>query len=479
VPRNDSAPAASAARGRLPALFLLLAALFPFMTAAPPAQAAFVKQPYLQNLTDTSIVIRWETSAAQGGKVQFGFSTSYGSEFSQGSDTTQHELLLAGLLPDTLYHYRAISDPDTSADAVFHIPVGISGSFRFIAYGDNRTNAAPHQSVVDQMALVDPPPGFLVNVGDLTAGGSTSDYQTFFNIEKGILSRAPLFPTVGNHDTSNMTNWATLFALPNNERWYSFRYGNSSFHFLDNYSTYTPGSPQYTWFLNELSADSADATVRHIFVSFHNPPYTTNLGHSSDLNVRQYICPLLERFHVQVAFMGHVHCYEHSLANGVHYVVTGGGGAPLYSSWGPAQPWTVYRETTYEFTLVDVRGDTVDVKTVKPGGAEIDPFQVVREPTPATAQDDTASIRQGRTFRASPNPHTGIVRLTFDLSVAGPVEIEIHDVAGRRVATLVSREMGTGPHDASWDGSRAASGTYFAVLRTRGQVESLRLVLIR
>jgi acid phosphatase type 7 len=470
--RIESVPVEGVALSRLLAFFLLLA-------AALPAQAAFIKQPYLQNLTDASIVIRWETSAAQEGKVQFGLSTTYDSEVAQGSAAAQHEILLTGLLPDTLYHYRAISDPDTSADAVFHTAVGISTSFRFIAYGDNRTNAGPHQSVVDQMTLADPAPGLLVNVGDLTVGGSTSDYQTFFNIEQGILKRATLFPTVGNHDTSNMTNWATLFALPNNERWYSVRYGNSSFHFLDNYSTYTPGSPQYTWFLNELQADSADVTVRHIFVSMHNPPYTTNLGHSSDLNVRQYICPLLERFHVQVAFMGHVHCYEHSLVNGVHYVVTGGGGAPLYSSWGAAQLWTVYRETCYEFTQVDVRGDTLDIKTVKPGGAEIDPFQVIRELTPALAQDGSVSGQPALVLRAAPNPHTGIVRLTFDLTAASPVEVGIHDVAGRRVATLLSRELEAGPHDAWWDGSRAASGTYFAVLRTGGHVQALRLVLLR
>ncbi len=453
---------------------VLLALLF----STHPARSAFVKQPYLQGLTETTITVRWQTSALQGGKVLFGLSAAYGAETAQGAASYQHEILLSPLLPDTLYHYRAISDADTSADFVFHTPVALDRSFRFLAYGDNRTNTADHQSVVDQMALVNPAPGLLLNVGDLTATGSTSDYQTFFNVEQGIISRAPLFPALGNHDTGVMANWYALFALPGNERWYSVRYGNSSFHILDCYSPYSTGSPQYDWFLNELKADSADATVRHIFVTFHNPPYTTNTGHSSDLTVRQYICPLLERFHVQIAFMGHIHAYERSLVNGVHYVITGGGGAPLYSGWGAAQPWTVYRETCLEFTQVDVRGETVDVRTIKPGGAVIDPFQVV-SPFPVSGTEDETAGPDDLALRASPNPNGGIIRLDFTMPAPAPVELGIFTVDGRRVATILDRVAAAGRHEAAWDGNGAPSGAYLAVLRTRGVSRSVRFVHVR
>jgi len=461
-------------RTLLPALPALLASL-----CMTPAHAAFVKQPYIQNLTDASIVVRWESSVAQGGVVQYGVSSAYEQEVPQGLPSVQHEILLSPLLPDTLYHYRAISGADTSADAVFHMPVPPAKPFRFVAYGDNRTDAAAHQSVVNEMALVSPTPGLLVNVGDLTATGSTSDFQTFFNIEGGLLSRLPIFPTIGNHDTGGIANWPALFTLPNNERWYSVRYGNSVFHILDNYSTYTTGSSQYTWFLNELKADSADVTIRHIFVSFHSPPYTTNLGHSSDLNVRQYLCPLLERFHVRIAFQGHNHCYEHSLVNGVHYLITGGGGAPLYSSWGPAQPWTVYRETCLEFTLLEVRGDTVDVKTVKPGGAVIDPFHVVRPMTPAIAEEVTPLRRSDPTFWASPNPTSGKTRIGFRTEGPGRAELGIYGIDGAWIATLLNRDLAAGFHQVDWDGGLLVSGTYFAVLRTLDRTRTIRLVRLR
>ncbi len=187
----------------------------------------------------------------------------------------------------------------------------------------------------------------------------------------------PALPAIGNHDTESLPNWYRFFALPGNERWYSFRCGNAAFHALNVYDSMTPGSSQYEWLLAELAADSADPDVRHVFVYFHLPPYTTNTVYSGNADVRQYLCPLFERFGVRIVFSGHVHAYEHSLVNGVHYIITGGGGASLARNWNAVQPWTVYREATYEFVLVDVRGDTVFSRGVRPDGSEFDSLVVV------------------------------------------------------------------------------------------------------
>jgi hypothetical protein len=263
-----------------PRLFLLL------VLTATASFGAFAKFPYLQNLTDSAIIVRWETPTAQDGKVEYGLTTGYGSEVVQSGSAVDHELTLTGLVKDTVYHYRAISGSDTSADAAFRSNVSADRPFRFFAYGDNRSDSAAHQSVVNRVLLQSPVPSLAVNVGDLTNDGSLPVYQTFFNVEQGLLGQLPLYPSLGNHDDGNMTNWFRFLALPNNERWYSFRYGNSAFHCLDVYSTYTTGSAQYNWLVSELQADSADPLVRHIFVFFHEPPYTTNTGHSSNMTVR-------------------------------------------------------------------------------------------------------------------------------------------------------------------------------------------------
>jgi len=46
--------------------------------------------------------------------------------------------------------------------------------------------------------------------------------------------------------------------------------------------------------------------------------------------VREALTPLFERYGVDIVFNGHHHNYQRSLVHGVTYIVTGGGGAPIY-----------------------------------------------------------------------------------------------------------------------------------------------------
>ncbi|MBM3316189.1 hypothetical protein FJY71_10225, partial [candidate division WOR-3 bacterium] len=190
-------------------------------------------------------------------------------------------------------------------------------------------------------------------------------------------------------------------ALPGNERWYSFRCGNSAFHCLDAFDSLLPGSPQYEWLLSELRLDSASPAVRHVFVCVHTPPYTTNRSYSGNADIRQHLCPLFERYRVDVVFAGHVHAYEHSLVNGVHYLTTGGGGAALSTGWNAAQPWTVYREAVYEFVLVDVSGDSVVTRGVRLDGSEFDSLVAVRGPVGCAGAEPHAGARPRATVAAA------------------------------------------------------------------------------
>ncbi len=449
-----------------------------WLTLPHCAHAAFMKQPYLQNLMDTSIVVRWETSTAQTGKVQYGLTPSYGLEAIHSNSTTQHELRLPTLLRDTLYHYRAISGSDTSADAAFHTPVLPGRPFRFYDFGDTQDDSAAHQSVVNRMLLVSPVPGLAIHTGDLTASGTAADYRTFFNVERDLLKRVALFPGIGNHDTTNMTNWFTLFALPGNERWYSFRYGNSAFHILDNYSPDTLGTPQYNWFLSELRADSADPSVRHIFVFFHEPPYTTNTAYSGNLRARRHLSPLFERFRVRLTFQGHVHAYEHSLVNGVHYLISGGGGGSLATGWGAWQPWTVYREAAYHFTLVDVRGDTVYSKGIKSSGAVIDSFRIIAPPS-KVAERQSVGLPPSLSLKSWPNPFSDRLTLSFTLPRSEQARVMLYNASGQWVATLAQGVLPAGEHQVSWKAREASSGVYFCVLKTPEEVRVIRLTRVR
>lgn len=84
----------------------------------------------------------------------------------------------------------------------------------------------------------------------------------------------------------------------------------------------------------------------------------------------------------------------------------------------------------------------------------------------------------------TPNPFNPQTTLRFELARSGHAVLEIFDLAGRRVRTLVSGELAAGGHALRWDGNddggRAlASGSYLGRLRTGGDLALVKMQLVR
>jgi hypothetical protein len=77
------------------------------------------------------------------------------------------------------------------------------------------------------------------------------------------------------------------------------------------------------------------------------------------------------------------------------------------------------------------------------------------------------------------NPVRGEARFALSLPTSGRVRIGIHDVAGRRVATLADGELESGEHAFTWNtGGGAAPGVYFARLASPLGDRTVRVVVI-
>src|SRR5262249_41361533 len=81
----------------------------------------------------------------------------------------------------------------------------------------------------------------------------------------------------------------------------------------------------------------------------------------------------------------------------------------------------------------------------------------------------------------SPNPFRGRTALRFGLSRAGNVQLELFDVSGRRVRSLVSGALPVGEHTAAWNGrdeggNAVRPGVYFVRLTTPTRTFHMRLV---
>lgn len=88
-------------------------------------------------------------------------------------------------------------------------------------------------------------------------------------------------------------------------------------------------------------------------------------------------------------------------------------------------------------------------------------------------------------LRIGPNPFQGGTTISYSLANAARVRIDVFDVAGRRVATLLDRTAPAGSGDVRWsaraaDGSRLRSGVYFVRLSVNDHVlETRRVTLLQ
>jgi hypothetical protein len=78
-----------------------------------------------------------------------------------------------------------------------------------------------------------------------------------------------------------------------------------------------------------------------------------------------------------------------------------------------------------------------------------------------------------------PNPVMGQATINYALPEQSQVTLEVYDVLGRRVATLVNREKEAGEYSVRLDAADLSSGNYFYRMRAGDFTQTRRLVVVR
>jgi hypothetical protein len=107
-------------------------------------------------------------------------------------------------------------------------------------------------------------------------------------------------------------------------------------------------------------------------------------------------------------------------------------------------------------------------------GAGDSPTQLVVDPGPAEGIDSDVVLPTEVSVSSQPNPHKGGTTIRYAVPVEGRVVIEIYDINGRKVATLVDAKRPAGFHEVAWNGrdeedNTAASGMYFCVVKVENE----------
>jgi hypothetical protein len=305
--------------------------------------------------------------------------------------------------------------------------------FSVIVYGDTRGRRDgkelqyEHSLVVDAMIAAIKrldttafPVRFVLQTGDAVVnGGDARQWNASFIDLVNRITRdggVPYYLAPGNHDVTT----ATEIESPNRQKGmqnylsaianlippdgaprrltgyptYAFGYGNAFFIAFD--SNIAADEKQFEWVKGQLAG--LDRTrYAHVMAFFHHPAFSSGPHGGARIEgptaeIRRRYLPLFRKHRMRMLFSGHDHLFEHWVEYyedagkrfRLDHVVTGGGGAPLYSFTGKpdvqeylqanafdkvtleqiARPGVEPGENPYHFVLVKVDGEKVDLEVI-------------------------------------------------------------------------------------------------------------------
>ncbi|WP_157778265.1 DNRLRE domain-containing protein [Massilia violaceinigra] len=407
--------------------------------------ATVVRGPYLQSASSDSITVRWRTDTATDSRVQYGSTSgSLTSSASNATSTTEHIVKLTGLSSNTTYFYNVGSSSAAQAgDSTYYFKTspaaGTSVPTRIWVIGDAGTGSAGQAAVYNAYrnhtgsTYTD----FWMMLGDNAYNsGTDAEYQTkMFNVYPEMMRQSPLWATLGNHDGASADSatqsgpYYDIHTFPKNaeaggvasgtEAYYSFNYGNIHVIVLDSNETSrsTTGA-----MMNWMKADLANVTATWLIAIWHHPPYTKG-SHNSDtetnlIEMRRNFLPVLENYGVDLVLTGHSHSYERSKFIDGHYglsstynssfEINGGSGrvdgtgaytktaslphsGAVYSVVGASgqvsggmlnHPAMFLSLNELGSMVIDVSGQTMDIKYLNNNGTVRDYFTLNKSTTP-------------------------------------------------------------------------------------------------
>ena len=343
--------------------------------------------PYLQNVTPDRITVMWETADSVAGIVEYGRDGSFDQQARESEEKKIHEIRISGLEPGTTYDYRVHYGQTTLPAATFTTaPSPGTENWRFVVYGDNRSNPATHARNVEQIMKLKP--GIILNSGDLVAQGSRYEQwkPQYFDPLRGVSEHIPIFPCLGNHE-QNAPHYYNYHSLPDDqgEVYYSFDYANAHIISLNSNAKDAPyerGEKQTEWLIEDLEKHK-DATWKIVF--FHHPLFRSHP--TRGITEQRWVWqPVFEEHGVDLVLNGHDHYYMRAYPigrytgeprRGLFHLISGGGGANTYPM--VPKPHAAFRRRVHHVTAVDVMGDRLIGRAVDIDGNVFDAFVVDKQ----------------------------------------------------------------------------------------------------
>lgn len=241
-----------------------------------------------------------------------------------------------------------------------------------VVYGDSRSGHSTHRKIVGDILALHPE--LVLHTGDLVSNGDApSEWRIFDDITAPLRKVAAFYSVLGNHDKGGEATYFAILPQLQGRLWLALERRGVQFLLLDSYAPLGPDDEQRRWLVAQL--ENRPAGTLFTVVVMHEPVFSS--GPHGPMKRADEMAKLFEENGVDLVFAGHDHDYEHSICRGVHYVVTGGGGAPLYSPFRDNQ-FSKRFEREHHYVALSIDGDALAVEAFDVDNNKFDSFTIAR-----------------------------------------------------------------------------------------------------
>ena len=252
---------------------------------------------------------------------------------------TMHDLLLEGLTPGERYTWRVGLGGGESIEGSFRVAPPKGGEARVGWISDTMLENA--EGPIARLQGFDPE--LMLHGGDIQYTTALLDtWAGAFHRFAPLMARAPMHFCIGNHEYET-PGGADEFSLQyqrllgkqraqGDMRYHGVTCAGVRFLMLNSEEDFDDLSgPQLSWLKAELEAVRQSPELHFAVVAYHRPFFTMSSS-SPDFARRDKLHPLFQEYGVPLVLNGHNHCYERFEADGITYIMDGGGGAALYET---------------------------------------------------------------------------------------------------------------------------------------------------
>lgn len=104
---------------------------------------------------------------------------------------------------------------------------------------------------------------------------------------------------------------------------------------------------------------------------------------------------------------------------------------------------------------------------------------VIQNDLPTSVEGEVAVPQSVALLQNYPNPFSESTEIQFALEEAGVVSIEVYNVLGQKVTTVLNERRGAGQHSVSFRADGLANGTYFYQIQSGDERASRRMVIVK